>query len=372
MSFLDDNYAMTIGTNGRTASNHPEWKTLVAKGSNATYPYARQIAYYTPIRYYGQAEDKNYLSSCYGALAGGSLVLEEATNAERLSDIAISKLKNKLNGYIGKAELAAPLAESREIHRLVRQINSLGMDALKALLAAKKTGGKSALKFASDAWLGFGFGVNPLLQDLAKGADAIAKYTTRLDGSVRVTGTATMDYTSSVKTGDEIIAFGAAMRVDSMAYHQHGVRFVAGADLNLRSAASYSVANHLGLKLGALPGVLWELTAFSWVVDYVATVGPWLDDMFYTLPGVVKYISKNTKYQCETTFLPRVVTDPGFTFSGKVTKGYHDYVSFSRVSLANLPFRALRIKSTDEIAKYSLTKLLNLGAVLGGRRGVKV
>jgi hypothetical protein len=285
-----------------------------------------------------------------------------------LKDVAIGRLKNKLNGYIGNAQLAAPLAESREIHRLVRQVNGLGLDTVKALLAMKKTKGKSAIKLFSDVWLGFGFGVDPMLKDIEKAANAILDYTTREDRRVRVKGVANRDYHSASSTLVGGIAHGTDMKITSSAHHMQGVQIVAGIDLILRTAASYSVLDHLGLEISELPSTLWELVPFSWVADYAATVSPWLEDMFYTLPGTAKYVSQTTKYQLRTIMLPEAVNSPTFRWNGSMLPGEYKMVSIVRTKLATLPTRSLRIKTMDEIAQHSLTKLLNLASVLAGGR----
>jgi hypothetical protein len=287
-----------------------------------------------------------------------------------LKDQALAKLKNRLNGSIGNAQLAAPLAESREIHRLVKQVNGLTLDMLKAALAIKKTKGKSAAKFFGDVWLGFGFGVRPMIDDITKAANSILDYTTREDRHVRVAGTASREYTSGRRDAPfEIACYGLALGVNNAAHHRQSVHIVAGIDLKLRTAASYSVLDHLGLDWDGVPGAIWEYLPFTWVVDYVATVGPWVDDMFFTLPGSVKYVSQSEKYQNETINDPFGV--PSFGYSGKIsgTPGKANYVSFTRTKLATLPTRALRFKTVDEIAKHGLTKILNLGSVLAQKHG---
>jgi hypothetical protein len=289
-----------------------------------------------------------------------------------LKDVALGRLKNRLNGYIGNAQLAAPLAEAREVHRLVRQINGLALSTVQAALAIKKTKGKSALKQFGNVWLGYGFGVNPMLSDLEKAALAVLDYQTRQDNRIRVSGTASRDYHSSIRNNPSggAIAFGTDVWVTTSSNHVQSVRYVAGVDLKIRSAASYSVGDHLGLKVSAIPSALWELTPYSWAVDYFTTVSPWLDDVFWTLSGDTVYVSLTEKYQVEAIMMTEpVLNSPGFNWQGSFSTGRFRYSSIARTPLSSLPTRSLRVKSEDEIAKYGLTKVINLASVLAGRLG---
>jgi len=367
-AYLEETSSVSAGFNERSGTKNKDWRVTIAKGGDATSNYSREHYVIQPTTYSILTESPNWLSRGRGTLYGGMLRLENDQTA--LNNRAIGALKNKLQGKVGNAKLLAPLAESREIHRLVRQINGLGMNAFKALLAAKKTKGKSLAKQAGDIWLGLGFGVNPLLHDLKTAADSILKFTTRQDYRIVITGTATTEYLSgSVPTSSsEFIAQDAAIAWYRAAKHIQGIRYVAGVDLTVRSGSSYSVEDHLGLKLSELPSTLWELMAFSWAVDYFTTVGSWLDDMFYTVPGIVKYVSKNYKYQSDTACSPRTFLTAGTTaaFSGSVSRTR--YTLFTRTQLAPVfPVRSLSIKSADEIASHGLTKLLNLASVLIGR-----
>jgi hypothetical protein len=366
--FVDNDYTATIGWNAKTGVKLPNWKQLVAKGMDATTPYAREVYSVKPARYTVGSTNAFYVNVGAGLSDGG--LLKNEKEWDTLRDQALARLKNKLNGHIGKAQLAAPLAESREVHRLVRQINTLGIDMVKAALAIKKTRGKSAAKFFGDVWLGFGFGVRPLISDLANAANAILDYQTREDHHVRVVGTATREYTSGqVIAPVYSICPGVKIGYTNHGHHMQGVHLVAGIDLKIRSTASYGMSDQLGLSLGAVPGALWELVPFSWVVDYASTVGDWIDDMFFTIPGIVKYVSRSEKYQTETTGVPYASYSPGYTGSFSSSPAELKYVNFNRTVLATLPTRQLRLKTTDEVAKFGLTKLLNLASVLAQKRG---
>jgi hypothetical protein len=367
-NYLNINTTVLYGTDIRSGIKNPNWRVTIAKGGDATSAYSRTHFAVKPTAYSIFSEDLSWSSRGFGTLTGASLVQEN--NTDSIDAMALGRLKNRLSGKVGNAKLLAPIAESREIGRLVRQINGLGMSAFKSLLAAKKTWGKSAFKEAGSIWLGLGFGVNPLLKDIQHAADSILHYVTRTDNRVVTRGTATQEYHSGLKhtSSSEFISSHCTIAHQSSARHMQGIRYVAGVDLEVRAGANYGVTNHLGLELGQLPSMLWELTAFSWAFDYFTTVGEWLDDVFYTLPGTVVYLSKSYKYQCDTIGTPVVFTIAGAKASFSGTPFRLRYTKFARTKLApTLPTRPLRIRSLDEVAKNGTTKLLNLASVLIGR-----
>lgn len=365
-TWIEVNQVVSAGvSNSRTFQRNKDWKAIIAKGGDATYPYTATYCTVKPSRYNGTTTGWDYLSSSYGSIIGTQLV--DVKDNTVLRDQAVGRLKHKLNGYVGKAQLMAPIAESREIHRIVRQINGLAIDTVKTVAALRKTKGKSALKHFGDIWLGFGFGIRPMLSDIESAANSVLDYTMRQDRQVRVTGKANRDWHSGNTSSFQNIAYGTDIQLNNSANHWQGVSIVAGIDLQVRSAASYTVERHLGLDISSIPGTIWELIPFSWVLDYAATVGPWLDDMFYTLPGVCKYVSQTAKYKIETFSFPEIINQTGFKFAGGLQTGVFKQTSIVRTSLASLPSRQLRLRTVDEVAKYGVTKVLNLASVLAGR-----
>lgn len=367
-NYLDINTTASGYVNLRSGVKNPGWRVAIAKGEDASSGYSRQVVSIKQTPYTVRTEDASF--KCQGSGTLGGVLEVQIGDWVALDNRAIGRLKNRLNGNIGNAQLAAPLAESREIHRIVRQINGIGMSVLKAVLAIKHTKGKSAAKQFGDIWLGFGFGINPMLKDLESAANAILKYVVRMDRRIVIHGTAATDFHSGfrVTASSDGIAQGAALGFNRSGLHQQSVRYTAGIDLIVGAGSNYSVTDHLGLKISDVPGTLWELTPFSWVVDYGFTVGDWLDDMFYTVPGTVKYVTKSYKYHSKTYGYPVPFYSAGV--AGSVSGGSYtgEFSTFTRTKLApTFPARSLRVRSMDEVASYGVTKLLNLASVIAGR-----
>lgn len=362
------------GNDSRSGTKNPGWRQTIALGGDATSGYTRQVFKLKPMKYRIRSEDFSSISHGYGVGFGGMLTFQPDKVA--LEDIAIGRLRNKLKDSIGNAQLGPPLAESREIHRLVRQINEAGMKTFRALLAAKATKGKSLASQFGDIWLGYGFGINPMLQDIKSAADSVLHYVTRTDHRVVITGSHSRRYSTGFKnatSSSDAISAHLTLGWYLASNHWQGVRYRAGVDIIVKAGSNYSMADHLGLKVEALPSILWELTPYSWAVDYFTTVGSWLDDTFYTLPATVKYLSKNYKYECDTTATPIAIPVSGVTSSLTGGNSFGRYTEFTREKLAaTLPTRSLRIKSVDEIASHGLNKVLNLASILAQRHGPKL
>jgi hypothetical protein len=356
-------------SNSRSFARNKDWKQQVAKRQDATYAYTRTGFVVEPCTWYGTSTSNNFgnpeTDDDWGQHLGAFLIDDSSDAA--LKDIALARLKNKLSSNIGSHATLPPLAESKEIHKMVRGLNDFMEDVMAALYAIKETRGKAVPKIAGKIWLYFNFGVNPLIDDLTKAADAIRSYQERTDHVQPISGSASKDYRSQGITDLGLITgTGVQMKIISSANHRLSYRFKGSVAVKIRSDASYSVMDHLGLTWSQLPSAAWELTPYSWVVDYFTTVGPWLDDMFYTLPGVLVYLSLNRRYEQECTHSPQL-TYGGTTRCYISTKpGKSRYFSFSREKLAILPSRQLRVKSFDEVAKNGLSKVMNLASVLAG------
>jgi hypothetical protein len=343
----------------------PNWRAVVAKGQDATNAYYRAGGFIVPCKWSGFiVSPRDFVEWQYGQYF---IATGPSFDFATLNDQALTRLKRNLNGHIGQAQLAAPLAESREIHRLVRDINRQGEEIMLALLRLKRTHGKSAVKHAAKLWLGFGFAVNPLLKDIESLATSILDYQTRMDQRIKIHSIASTDFKTASNGGVDMSEYGTLVTVTDEV-HRCSVRYAAGINLTIRSDASYSVSDHLGLQVSDLPSALWELTPYSWAVDYFTTVGPWLDDMFYTLPGITTYLYRTEKHTIEGRISGYCLLSNKSYVNGTVVKdGKYEWYSFRRVPLTTLPSRQLRVKTVDEIASYGIKKVLNLASVLAGR-----
>jgi len=262
--------------------------------------------------------------------------------------------------------LLVPVAEIRDLSTTVKSLANLSLELMYNLINIRKTRGRSVLKFASKAWLTYGFGVRPLLDDVDSIIKSIQKYKDRNDHFVKLTGTAKRDwvtgYTGSNVTGNFVAPIASKTRV----YHTLSYRWIAGLWLNLLSANTYTQQKHFGTELPDVLPALWEYTAFSWVADYFANVGELLEDVFWTPPGDSVYVLYNRKYTASfdqaVYHVPNVLDKAIFVDRPAMQR--YTYWEFERSPQPSLPHIGFRFRTVDEVAKYGVSKLLNLVSVL--------
>lgn len=361
----------------RTTNLNRDWKSRLALGQDVSSAYNLVRQTYVPFSFSGTGFSKPIVvntdhfarSTCRGLLAydPGSLVFTADDND--LMAIALMRLKRKLQNQTKQVNAVVPLVELREFRGLIRGTAELAEGLVMRLLAIKARGRKTARRDASKAWLTFSFGISPMISDTKAVAESIAAYITRRDRTVKLTGTASKDWFASVAPTQRTGLFKANLEYRATVQHSLSYRYTAGFDLNLKSANNYGIDSQLGLEFGALLPTLWELTPYSWLVDYFTTVGPFLEDTFTSDVSQTRYVVRNRRYSCKVkmngTFIP---VDNTRILSSRFRGGDYTYFSFSRTPLSALPTTPLRIKSFDEVGNNAVNRLLNLTSLLLARR----
>lgn len=346
----------------------PDWKKRIAEGRDASTAYAINGLSFktaqTRVEALVPASNPRYESVGNNITCGPSMAIENHDTT--LRDIALKRFKERLARSTGEHKLAAPLAELHEVRGMVTNAAEQAFELVKALVLIRKTKGRSAVKYASEKWLGFTFGVQPLLSDIHSGLVSVAKFLSRHDHEVRLYATARRQWVKGAKSYSRG-PYGTWFNTDTTYIHDLSYRYVGAWNLLLESANDYSLRQHLGLTVSQLPAVMWELTALSWILDYFGTIGDYLEDVFVSPAGDMKYLVLCRKYKM------RVLNNCYYTpYEGQITAqtkdtAVVDYWEFERTPLTSLPHLALRFRSTDEIAKHAVGKLLNLCALEGVR-----
>lgn len=351
------------------------FRVKIKRGVDATLPYTMQVCRTRASRLYAHTVTPNSSSPSlewHGRVRANWYGLQPyATGGmshDPTRDLALTRLKRKLGNLTNQVKLLPPLVECKELYALVRQACSMTTKVVRALRDIRRGRFRDAYRVASDLWLGYNFGVRPLLSDIQKTSEAIASYLARNSPSMaRVTASANFVALGSTYNEGEVSVFGAYLSSRCQSRTEYGYRFTAGVDLKPYASNDYSILSHLGVSLPDLPSAAWELTAFSWITDYFATVGTFLEDTFSVDPFSTVYCVENRRVKVigRTTrkFIPVVANT--VIVEQQCTPYEFEFVEFSRLKLASVPVRSLRIKSRDEIGLNSVSKLLNLVAILG-------
>lgn len=347
------------------------WRVQVAKGLEAGTPYRKMgVQDFRLELAKVRAENKSlqYRSEAVVRRLGGITL---SPNDTALKDLALTRLKKKLRNNAAIANAAVPLGELRDFRKTIRGIAEASAGVLQTLRSIRKGNFGAATRYrqASKAWLTYSFGVSPMLKDAEDIAKALAEYQHGRDRFVKLVGKAEKTWMSTATGYVGPGAYGADVHKAYALKHSLSYLYTAGFQINVKSANPYGVLEQLSLTdPGMLPVVAWELTAFSWVADYFANIGDFIEDRFVAPAGTARYISLNRKYTVEVTGVNFFKPVSGFSIleqrPGMVRYKYFD---FERTIPSSLPHIGLNFKTSDQITSHAISKLLNLTAILGRR-----
>lgn len=360
--------------------SNPDWKVKVANGLDASTYYNRQIIKVTQgscsVATSGYRWPYEQLRSSYSGrwcTIAGFWGPHRFDNDVR--DIALNRLKKKLRAETGEFNAAVPTAELREMRGLIHQIAHVSSNVFKTLVHLKRNASspaayRAAAKQAADIWLGYNFGLAPLLRDAVSVAEALAAWETRRERTVVKRGEHTANFFNVLGNQGRVGApTGAYTSFEVQCLEEIAYKFTAGSRLAVDHANNYGLFGHLGFMPESLPSILWELTAFSWVVDYFSTVGNYLDDTFTSPSGTTQYCVENRRYKNYVTQIPKWNLSVEYAAAvdlkvGRATPNTIEVLEFNRTPLTQIPRAALRFRSLDEVGLNSVTKLLNLASLL--------
>lgn len=354
---------------------NPSWKVQIVKLQDASTGYERyehrlvepfdlSVRSHSPVgpSYW---EARNRLR---GDL-GGSLKPSSFPNDTVLSDRALGRLKNRLRSHTKSFNALVPLAELRDLRLTLRSVVGLTTSLTKGLLDIREKRGKGAPAFASDAWLTYSFGIKPLVSDVQAASAAIDRSLSGEGYCTVVTGTASKTWQSVTKNQGVTGAYNTPIGHHGSVSHELGYRYVAGVRIKPVSANDYSVGAHLGFDYDSFVPTLWELAPYSWLVDYFTTTGAYFSDVFESDSYDTIYVSKNSRYKATRRLFGYHYPGSEMIIDHQITdSALSEFFWFKREKLSSLPTRSLRFKTVDEVGQSATNKLLNLAALLFGRR----
>jgi hypothetical protein len=365
---------LDVGQTSQVWTKDTDWKIKVAKQQNAANAYTRSkwvyaIPYYVRAAGHVQRVSTRYKTGAIRISLSGYTYLSGSTDSV-LADQAVARYKRKLQSSLGNAQALVPTVELRELRKTISASASYSYDFVIALSKIRKTRGLSFVRYMQDKWLTYSFGIAPLVSDTLSLLKAVNSYMERPRGLHRIRSSAVKRWVTGGKS-DASVPYGFLTRISTQVDHELRYTLDSGIDFSILAGNNYSLSEHLGLsEFGAkFPGLLWELTPYSWVFDYFTTVGAYLDDTFVIPKGSTKYLTRTRKYVATGIDTPDVVPDP-VNFGAHVLHqknlepGYFQFVIAQREVLTSLPHAALRFRTVDEMGRNGVTKLLNLVSLL--------
>lgn len=201
---------------------------------------------------------------------------ETAANSDALTKYLseIHKAQADFQSGIFFGEIGQTLRMIRSPAKLLRQGLTKYSEHLKLHARWFRRKPKAFVQFAGDTWLEYAFGWRPLMGDLDGGAKALARIATQsrvLIRHVASEGQESSSSNSSVRsqTYDQVLMNWKIRRELECIVSYLGV-------LKMAPASTVKMQT-LGVTLQEFVPTLWELTPFSFLVDYFANVGEVID-----------------------------------------------------------------------------------------------
>jgi hypothetical protein len=366
------------------------WKLKIGKGIDASQPFAYKAVVdvkkprvhapfvWTDIYSDPAAAHGTYVSTLSNIMTNFPAFLPHDA---ALSDLALLRLKKRLNSSINRKNQLIPLVELRELRDLIRVLVneslSLAVNLLRLYSRGKR---KSSYHYireqAQRLWLTYSFALGPTFGAVSDLLEQLSDFYTadKHRESIRLRGSARSSWNQSfdVSLGDSFYAWD--LRAKRYLNHSLSYRWVAGFDLSILSSNNYGLIDQFQFHARDLPSVGWELTPFSWMFDYFTNISQVLDDTFVAPAGMTKYVTRTAFYECVANELPSLVFVPTLglkskcNVTGTFKPGRARYVMVERSVHAALPRVGFHLKTADQISTNALSKLLNVCSLIKSGR----
>lgn len=373
---------VVIGTNQQTGSSNPNYKQDIARRSEAGTNYTLD-RYYINKQSFGSSDSWYENTTCGGLIVPkkeessiffvpNNFAFKKAYNDTANDNIAISKIRNFANKADAHTNVLVPLVELRDFHATVKGISQATSVVLTSILDLHKAvkHPSELVKYVSDAWLTYSFGVKPMLSDASAIATSLAA---TLKGPIAETVRSKSKKNWNAYTvGDSGLPGWLGMGTDKLS-HQIELtnRYGVGLDTAVRSSNTYSeLANfndHFALHVESFVPAIWELIPYSWLADYFANIGDVLSDRFETTPKI-RYAWKSILYREKVKGITVANSSNSYAKNFAITKCPEwelEHVHYVRTVISSIPVRSFSFKTMDVVGFNATKKVLNLVSILG-------
>jgi len=350
----------SLATRTTTPDSYPDWRSRIANGASAT---TNLSARKQTLRQ-NRGDIFMISRSTSGAVYHVSHIWGHFGSAD-LSPVTFSDslLQNRaLMSFLSKVRETQTLFQSgvfigelKETIELVTRPAKLIRSAIerhersvkKLIAAAKKPKGsakaraRQLVKAASNEWLEFKFGVQPLIADVQDGAKALADLSLRRE-SRKITGGAESDSVSFTPAigvgsyGDIVWSF------DQIAATKNTSRYIGAVWCNTENCTAF--VDKFGFTPQAWAPTLWELIPYSFLIDYFVNVGDLINAVSYGYANVKWSLRTNRTEVKRTRYATNIglFANPGLWF-------------LEKLSINSVPSTVSTATHVDRIANPSLT-----------------
>jgi hypothetical protein len=370
-----------LGSDVAVGTYVPNYRNLISTKASATSAYNRTLYNVNQAGYFDAhvrqiSNHKNY-TKVWGWKTGADATANNTTNDFATSEIALSKIRSKIES--DEADFAVMENLLQDAYEFRRTIND-GLDSTRDLLrnvagltARRSWRGrysrKDIVKNVADLYLTYVFGINPTIEDAKNLAASIDSYLKREDRVKHFHAQHYTDSTAGKFTSKQSLATGINIELTSMAYRRYSVRFIDAHLFNVVSGNNYAaLSEHFHLAPTDFIPMAWELLPWSWLGDYVATMGDLIHDTFQSNTDRSIYACKNVKIEHNVITSARLIPTAGWEMLRCESRpNVLSTGAFARIPINGLPTRSFRFRSDAEIQHNSTKKLANIMAVIIGR-----
>lgn len=296
---------------GRTGSRVENYRRKIQDGLSASsYYYTKKESFEITSPPWGIGQDTTasiLVTSGSGSyFARPATVLSDATLTELDKNLSLSKLHDGVADALTRVQTLPFVAEFAKTKQMSGKLVGDLLDntiRLKRTLQSNyfrykslRNGWKRFTSDASSRYLEWKFGVAPLMHDISSAVKELSPGS--LDSSIpTIRSKVTVPLTASGVGSNNY----SAMHIKRTSY----CRSTASASYYLKLNPQMNLQARWGLNPGSIPGAIWEVTPWSWLVDYFLNVQTFLNQWQYlSMPIVYGGYSSKIKSTVITAISP--------------------------------------------------------------------
>lgn len=297
--------------NWREGNENPKWKQIIADGGNATTVLNAYSQSYESFNGSWAGYEDNYAGSSSTQQGIQTIVLPTwAPTKDLISQVeagATTKAYQVINRLLSELQGQIFLGELRETIRLLRNPLAQSKKTFDAFFAKGK--GKAGDEFAK-SWLEFQFGIKPLLSDVDTIMGLINDKVERTRRNTFRVYDEADDFSTSISIGQyDVSGFNQHVTTDLSWKAQKIIRFaVTQQYLDMANERKTDWRRQFD-DISAVPITAWELTPFSFLLDYFVNISDIIQAAVTSTAGVSYYsnslIKTAVRRQIGTTLTTR-------------------------------------------------------------------
>lgn len=354
----------------KSGSNVPSYRAKIRKQLSASSSYSRDITSFRvlspPFGSGVSSPGTAYELSSFvagSAIARPSGLMPSMTITAEMQNRALEKLHGKILDEYNRVQslpFALEFAKTKEsAGKLTGDLvdSTIGFKRkIQSLYFRYRSVKKGWARFMADSssrFLEWKFGIAPTMHDISSALEELSGSALSDPPTIRATFR-----TDSRQSGKQIQDYSAVHTA-----RLRDVIIVGSCTYYLRLSPRVNVMCNWGLNAGAIPGAVWEVTPWSWLVDYFYNIGTYLNQWQYiSMPIIYGGISKRSRAVEITTVCPEPHGNNNITDVNGATSRIRTV--YSRTPFTTIP---VFVPTLNLAGPFQGSREWNLAALIGTR-----